>query len=241
MKVSCQCITYNRPELLEESIESFLRQDYKGKKELVILNDTPQQILKFNHPEVIIINIPRRFGTIGEKRNACVSLCSGDIIFPWDDDDISLPWRISLSLQYKDKNRYFKNKRAWIWSGGILKPEPGYNSYHAMGCWDRSLFVQVGGYPIMQSGQDTALENKYKETGERNVTKLPLEELFYIYRFGGTGSPHLSSYGRNNGWAEIGKRKIERVGLISLSPHWRQDYVGMTKKAINNIKDKDKN
>jgi len=39
MKVSCQCITYDRVELLEEAIESFLRQDYKGEKELVILND----------------------------------------------------------------------------------------------------------------------------------------------------------------------------------------------------------
>ena len=108
--ISCYCITYDRTELLEETIESFHRQDYKEEKELVILNDCAEQILEYNHPEVHIINTPKRFRTIGEKRNACIAMCSGDVIFPWDDDDISLPWRISLSLKYKDKHPYFKNK-----------------------------------------------------------------------------------------------------------------------------------
>ena len=36
--VSCLCVTYGRPTLLlEESIQSFLQQDYVGKKELIIL------------------------------------------------------------------------------------------------------------------------------------------------------------------------------------------------------------
>ena len=37
--VSCICLTYGRVALLEEAIESFLRQDYPGVKELVVLND----------------------------------------------------------------------------------------------------------------------------------------------------------------------------------------------------------
>ena len=36
--ISCKCITYGRVEFLEESIESFLRQEYLGKKELIIKN-----------------------------------------------------------------------------------------------------------------------------------------------------------------------------------------------------------
>jgi hypothetical protein len=31
-----------------------LIQDYPGKKELVILNDNPEQTLVFDHPEVVI-------------------------------------------------------------------------------------------------------------------------------------------------------------------------------------------
>jgi glycosyltransferase involved in cell wall biosynthesis len=230
--ISCQCITYGRPELLEEAIESFLRQDYEGEKELVILNDHSEQELVYDHPEVIIVNITRRFNTVGEKRNACVSLCKGDVIFPWDDDDISLPWRISLSLDRKSDKRYFKNERAWLWQNGEIRPEPQNYLYHAMGCWDNSLFQEVGGYPHIQSGEDCAIEERFDKTGERKVTQLPNEEVYYIYKFGGTGHVHLSAFGWNKGWEEIGKEKVKKSGLIELKPNWKQDYQGMTNVRI---------
>lgn len=228
--ISAQCITYNRPELLEEAIESFLRQDYDGEMEMVILNDSVHQ-LEFNHPEVHIWNVPKRFRTIGEKRNACVSLCAGEVIFPWDDDDISLPWRISLSLKYKGRKRYFKNKRAWLWQNGSIKPEPVANTYPSMGCWDRSLFEQVNGYPMIQSGQDIGIDKKFMQLKERQVTPLKDEEVYYIYKFGGTHHPHLSSFGYDKGWHEIGKREIIKEGKIQLVPQWRQDYVKMVREA----------
>jgi glycosyltransferase involved in cell wall biosynthesis len=223
VKVSGQCITFGRPNLLEEAIESFFRQDYEGEKELVILNDHPEQFLVFDHPEVVIINSPRRFRTVGEKRNACVALCTGDIIFPWDDDDISLPWRISLSLQFKGNKRYFKNTSAWLWNNGQIKGLRK-NVYHAMGCWDRTFFYEVEGYPFMQSGQDSALESRFRKTGEREVIELSPEEVFYIYKFGGTGHAHLSSFGWNKGWDEIGKKRIKDKGEIHLAPQWKEDY-----------------
>jgi len=36
-------ITYGRVEFLEESLHSFLLQDYPGEKELVIVNDYPTE------------------------------------------------------------------------------------------------------------------------------------------------------------------------------------------------------
>ena len=60
LKVSCFCCTYGRPDVLEEAIESFLRQDYEGPKELIVLNDFTQQTLHFEHPEVKIINAEQR-------------------------------------------------------------------------------------------------------------------------------------------------------------------------------------
>src|SRR2546429_75321 len=59
--VSCVCPTYARPELLEEAIESFLRQDYRGAKELIVLNDYACQTLELDHPEVRVVNVPKRF------------------------------------------------------------------------------------------------------------------------------------------------------------------------------------
>jgi len=232
MKVSAQCITYNRPELLEEAIESFLRQDYKGEKEMVILNDSTQP-LEFNHPEIHIWNVPKRFRTIGEKRNACVSLCVGDVIFPWDDDDISLPWRVSLCLNKKGDKRYYKNRRAWVWSNGEIRSKPVANTYPSMGCWNRSLFEDVNGYPMIQSGQDIGIDKKFEQRGERKATPLPDNEVYYIYKFGGTHHPHLSSYGYGKGWNEIGKHEIIKEGKIILQPRWHQDYVAMVREAQN--------
>lgn len=223
--VSCYAITYDRTELLEEAIESFHRQDYLAEKELIILNDCKEQILEYNHPEVFIINTPKRFRTIGEKRNACIAMCSGDVIFPWDDDDISLPWRISISLKYKGTYPYFKNKSAWLWQNGEIKDEPVYNTYPSMACWDRIFFEEVNGYAFMQSGQDIELDNRFRKAGKRHCIDIPKKDIFYIYKFGGTNKPHLSSYGYGKGWIEIGKREISNKGIIKLNPHWKEDYV----------------
>ena len=44
--ISAKCVTYGRVSLLEEAIESFLKQDYPNSRcELVIVNDCPIQRL----------------------------------------------------------------------------------------------------------------------------------------------------------------------------------------------------
>jgi hypothetical protein len=62
VKVSCICPTFNRLPgsqwLLEEAIESFLRQDY-AYKELLVLNDCPGQELICDAPDVFVINFPQ--------------------------------------------------------------------------------------------------------------------------------------------------------------------------------------
>ena len=65
--VSCICPTYNRPPshkyLVEEAIESFLRQTYPN-KEMVVVNDCPGQDLLCDAPDVRVVNVPERFPTI---------------------------------------------------------------------------------------------------------------------------------------------------------------------------------
>src|SRR5215831_16169093 len=114
--VSCICLTYARPRLLEEALHSFLQQDYSGPKELIILNDYAEQTLIFDHPEVRVINVPRRFRTVGEKMNAAIALASHELLFVWDDDDIYLPHRLSFSVEhFEPKKGFFKPNKAWFW------------------------------------------------------------------------------------------------------------------------------
>ena len=224
-KVSCQCITFGRPELLNEAVESFLRQDYPGELELVILNDCRDVVLE--NPGISgvhVFNVDRRFRTVGEKRNACCGLCSGDVIFPWDDDDISFPWRISYSIEQMTNRHYFKPDRLWYWGNDHISEDKPVA--HAMGAWSKELFDQVGGYPHIQSGQDQALEDLFAKTGHRDVKEIEPRDNFYLYRFPGTGSYHLSAHGFGKGYTaaeEFVRQKI-KPGTYSITPMWRQNY-----------------
>ena len=90
--LSCKCITYGRVNTLQESLQSFLQQDYPADKcELVIVNDYPLQKLIFNHPQVRIFNLDKTFDTIGAKENFATEQCKGDVMLQWDDDDLAMP------------------------------------------------------------------------------------------------------------------------------------------------------
>ena len=227
-KVSCQCITYGRTDLLDEAVQSFLMQDYLGEKELVILNDFNKLSIKCGIPNIKIINLPNRVATIGDKRNLCVQECSGEIIFPWDDDDISLPHRISYSLQHMINLQYYKPDKFWYWNIGKLRPTPTTNIAHAMGAFSKMLWSSVGGYASMHSGQDQTIEVKFKKMG-MHETNIPIQDIYYIVRGDGTNSYHLSSYGWGNGYDNVhnfvSKRNIG--GLHIIKPHWKQDYIAL--------------
>lgn len=236
------CLTYGRPKILEEAIKSFLRQDYRGQKELIVLNDLPEQTLQFDHPEVNIINVAKRFRTVGEKRNACAALCSHEWLLPWDDDDIFLPWRLSYSMEMMDPGRrFFKSSLAFVFSNGTIKKI--LNSiFHAGSCWHRSLFDEVQGYPHMGSGQDIALERKFEDAlsdHRLGLDNVPPEKMYYVYRWAGTGSYHLSALAQTRKGNECEQAMVAdyiakqlssgevATGEVVLNPGWKTDYVDM--------------
>lgn len=228
------CLTYGRPQrILEEAVQSFLLQDYPGEKELLILNDFADHSICFDHPQVTIVNVDTRFSSLGEKRNRAVDLCHHDLIAVWDDDDISLPRRLSFSISHYDETRrFFKASHSWVLSNGVLRG-PSANRFHGAGLWHRSLFQQAGGYPPMDSGEDAALEDAFRQIiGAPMNFPIQPEDIYFIYRWGGTGSYHLSGYGRgrvgHDSVQQYVVRKVEqgaiRTGQIALEPHWNEDY-----------------
>jgi len=240
--VSCACLTYGRPHVLEEAIESFLRQDYAGEKELLILNDFDKQELHFDHPQVKVVNVNKRFKTIGEKRNASVALCSHDNIFVWDDDDIYLPHRISLSMKKLTKEMpFFKTSNAFFLNIGQMSIKS--NLFHSSSCWRRELFNDVKGYLAIDSGQDYELEQEMGGLLEGLAvgTDVDAVEMYYIYRWAHTKSYHLSDFGRDNPEA---LKQIEHAieshvacgliksGKINLNPAWREDYIKISEECL---------
>ena len=222
--VSCLCLTYGRPTLLEEAIESFIRQQWDGPKELIVLNDHPDQELLYDHDEVRIINLGWRLPTLGDKRNLSVTLARYDHLLVWDDDDIHLPWRIEETANALARSQYFKSEQVWVWEDEALYEHSPQDQewFHSASGFSRFLYDEVGGYARINSGEDVNFEQRLRRNQQGSkfwkVSKLPLERIYYIYRW---SHSHYHTTGCND------LRQIDpqiEQGSYDLNPHWKHDY-----------------
>jgi hypothetical protein len=250
--ISCICPTYGRVDLLEEALFSFLQQDYQGAKELVVLNDFEQQTLTFDHPDVRIINFPKRLRTLGEKYKAAVGLCTHDMIFVWHDDDIYLPQHLShaVRLHYEHRSNlnpttgksFLRANKAWVWNDQHLNgPAPG--RFHGGSSWTREQFANVRGYAHMNCGYAEELETQFEKVPHSVVDiEVAPPDIYYIYRKGGSTSYHLSDFasdGAGNEYervADFVQSQAERgeikLGHIELRPRWRSDYAAQVRDLL---------
>lgn len=233
--ISAKCITYGRVDLLEESIYSFINQDYPGKKEMIIVNDYPLQKLEFNHPDVKIYNLDYTFDTIGAKENFAVSKCSADIIAVWDDDDIAMPNHLTNIA------KYFKNNTDLLqWHRGVLFDEPKITAITGLGnsgiVYSKAIWKKLGGHPLENAGYDMTFVLKIKATSRNIVIAAPPDnEVSWFYMWGHR-SYHMSGEGtdtpnkqnviiRHSAHIENLRQKgLIPTGNIILNPHWNKDY-----------------
>lgn len=242
-KVSCICPTFARAYLLEEAIESFLRQNYEGEKELIVCNDFSKQTfaLKEDIANVKIINLTERTANLGEKRNVTYSHATGDVFITWGDDDIHLPGRISRMVNAMNifgKEFVFEGPYYSLY-GNVLYMEKGRTSgAHIV---TKDLFYKVGGIPLMNSGEDQAFNTRI---AARMGKPLPvcIDHPQFVYRYS-TGRHHVSQWGEDErnkmtSWERMLHSSNELVdsgkepsGLYQLTPHWSKDWVEEVKHA----------
>lgn len=218
--VSCVCLPQGQAEPLEEAIHSFLLQDYHGAKELVILNDTPELRLEFDHPEIRIVNLSEQFRRPNEKRNAAFALSSHDLLFVWDDDGIYLPHCISFATGDFGKHKgFFKTTNAFVISGGALRVSR-QNIFHSGTCLTRNAFDRVRGYTFNENVHfyREEIEDQFQRKHPNLVQHydIALEDIYYIYRWGGVDV-----------FLHHGDAKPHELkhGHIKLNPHWETDYL----------------
>jgi hypothetical protein len=234
--VTCVCPTFNRPPasqwLVEEAVQSFLGQDYPH-RELVIINDCPGQVLQLDYPRVAVINVGRRFRTLGEKLNAAIGLGQGALIAPWDDDDISLPWRLSRSIENLGQADYYNPSRYWFIDHAGLHGDHAMGLAHGCSIFTRRAFDLVGGYPHNSGRQDLELDQRLRADPRVAVASPPelgRPDWYYVYRWG-VSPVHLSGRMPHEPWYdEIGRRPVT-AGVFDLRPHWRDDYVSCVRQA----------
>ncbi|QDT14241.1 glycosyltransferase family 2 protein [Alienimonas californiensis] len=199
-KISCMMPTYGRPAYVHEAVWTFLRQDDPN-KELIVLNDCPGQIYEFNHPEVRVFNESERFGTLGEKRNRCIELAEGDLVAVWDDDDVSLPWRLSYCRAERERRGVSFYRAAEFlayWGENWLHDNqtvPGWCS-HPTTLFAKELWRSVGGYPAQGVGEDAVFfQRVHERLGEEHIVHpIAPDDRFLILR-GKSRYPHMSHAG----------------------------------------------
>jgi len=237
--ISCKMITYGRVEFLEESLHSFLLQDYAGEKELVIVNDYPLQKLIFDHPQVRIYNLDKTFATIGEKENYATELCKGEIICQWDDDDVAMPWHL------RNVEKYFTDDVNILhWNPGVFFNHDSITDITWIGnsgiVFRKSAWAAIGGHPIENAGYDMTFIERLNAYGGRLFASPPKNEASWFYIWGGRGY-HMSGMGtdnndkpnvieRHSSHIEILRRQGKiPTGDVQLKPHWKKDYEVMLK------------
>lgn len=245
-KVSCICPTFSRAYLLEEAIESFHRQDYKGEKELIVCNDFPLQEFTYEHPEVKVYNLSERCPNLGDKRNKAYSYATGEYMITWGDDDIHLPRRISRmvsALLEANSEFMFEGPYIILYAGKI-----SYQSSLVAGpnIISKKLFEAVGGIPQINSGEDQAFNTnlrKYLNKPKLDVCTDPDAQFFYRFT---SPRPHISQYGFDKEGKKSGyqlileeaenliKKGKEPEGHYELKPHWEKDWVEEIKIALSN-------
>ena len=232
--MSCICPTFGRipnyMHLLEEVIYWFDRQTYPH-KELIILNDAPEQFLMCNHPQVKILNVPKRFPTLGQKYDVLVDVAQGTIIVPWEDDDISLPNRLhqvweKLGGMQAD---YFNPQQSWYEQSGKLHRDHKHGVCHNASAYRKSLWEIAGGYGTDCGNQDAVFDRKCKEKGKVATPLHSCSQWTYIYRWG-VSPTHLSGAGNMQQFYDSVKAEN---ALAVLTPRMRIDYVEEVTKALN--------
>jgi len=263
-RVACLCPTFDRypthGHLLEEAIQSFVEQDYPvEKRHLVVLNDTPGRAVKLSREfmckhrdNVVVINTVVRYPSLGKKRNALVEFADKavwpDILMPWDDDDISLPFRISQAVSVlrdyvrADTPAYWNPRWYWYLPGNILEI-PGYLGWaHNASAMTLSAFKAVGGYADVSLGEDADMDTRLrKNEAVTTVDGLqPLDQFPaswpYIYRWN-VSKRHLSSRGDNDTlYAELGKGVAGPTDRpFEIHPRWGRDYRAFVANRIHHM------
>jgi glycosyltransferase involved in cell wall biosynthesis len=223
--ISVLTLTYKRPHLLEEAIESFLRQNVED-SEMVIINDNPDVDYVYEHDRVRIINHKQRFPSIGSKLEWGFKQCKYDYMYRLDDDDLLAPWALENVIKDIDDNpgyEIYRSKGMHYFSDNVYQGEGGSvnnGNVYTKAYLDRIVF------PNSSCDEDSHItfgNNSKIYTSNLNHTM--------IYRWG-MSTYHVSGMGNQSN--EILLNQADKVldnrsGQIEIHPHFKNDYYSQLK------------
>lgn len=245
-KITCVCPTHGRAWIIGEAVSSFLRQEPCGMEtELLILNDCPEQPLMCVTPGVRIINKPEPVPNICDKFNLAVYCADSEWVAWWEDDDISLPNRLRLSVERGvNQGSAYKQRNAWCWNHGILEG-PNENLFFGSTIFRREDWLNHGGAGSVGYPDQNAYHNLLQSGTPMVQEVADPADIFFIYRWAGMGI-HDSGFGggaMNDPATRFAAFRAAtladprfKCGSQVIEPSWRQDYSASAEAMIRSVK-----
>jgi glycosyltransferase involved in cell wall biosynthesis len=227
--ISVLTLTYKRPHLLEEAIESFLAQELPPECEMVVINDNAEVDYVYNHPKVRIINHKERFSSVGAKLDWGFKQCKYDYIYRLDDDDLLAPWALQNVQTDIDNNpgfEIYRSKGMHFFVNNVYEGESG--SVNNGNVYTKAYLDRIK-VPEKSVGEDSDMTFG-------NHSKIYTSKLNHtmIYRWG-MNTLHISGMGNVSNeavLAQADKVLDNTTGEITLHPHFKNDYYGQIKKPL---------
>ncbi len=199
----CTC-TYRRPRSLGYLIRCFERQTHADRF-MVILDDAGQYQTDCGD-RWELVSIPRRFRTLGEKRNAVAALTplDTDALVIWDDDDLYFPWALEATAAALARGDWSRPSIALLPPSGCsrhwhFRQVLTGGLFHGGWAYRRELFDRAGFYPALSGPEDQGLMHKMEALNPVIVDPIALGfKPFYVYGArAASGLPNLSCLGCN--------------------------------------------
>lgn len=219
--ISILTLTYKRPHLLEEAIQSFLSQENPPECEMVVINDNAEVDYVYNHPKVRIINHKERFPSISAKLQWGYQQCKGEYIYRLDDDDLLTPWALknaSTDIENNPGYDVYRSEGMYFFVNNIFERE---NSNINNGNIYTKAYLDRIEWPDTSIGEDADIT--FHKNGKIYESKL---KHTMIYRWG-MGTLHISGMGHQPNeviLAQADKVLDNRTGTIELTPKFLNDY-----------------
>lgn len=181
-----------QPHVIQDAVFWYTQQSYPN-TELVILSDVDGQTVTCSVPGVRVYNVPKNtIPSLGYKMNTLMNLAGGEIICPWEDDDLYLPWRAEQAVKMLDGYDFW-NPRLWgyHYAGTPIQPDSNGMGHNAC-CWRR--VVMLNAYRNVTSGHDQALV-VWAQANLR-CNRKPLtdpRDISYVYQWN-VSDYHLSGH-----------------------------------------------
>jgi glycosyltransferase involved in cell wall biosynthesis len=229
--ISVLTITYKRHHLLEEAIESFLRQELPPQCEMVIINDNAEVDYKLDHPNVRIINHKERFPSIAAKLEWGYKQCKYDYIYRLDDDDLLAPWalnNVKMDIDANPGHEIYRSSGMYFFVNNKFDSEKSNinnGNVYTKAYLDRIKFPDKSG--------DEDADITFHHDGKIYESKL---RHTMLYRWG-MNTFHISGMGQQTN--EVILAHADKVldsntkGTLNLNPHFDNDYYTDIKKALN--------